>query len=93
MTKKLLPLKIIASQITEIQLETVLQTIDRLHDAATADMLADTCTMDATLVLGWLEDIIYTAQEAITEIQASQSVTENKAEIIMPAVVRMYRQG
>jgi 4-alpha-glucanotransferase len=93
MNKKTLPLQIVKSQISELTLESVLQTLDRLHDAVVEDNLETTCTVDRDTLVGWLEDIIYTAQEAIGELQCDDShqAAENVTEIVQPHVIRLYR--
>lgn len=94
MTQKLVPLKLILSQVTEIQLESMLQTLDRLHDASVAGDLQTTCMMDAPALIGWLEDLIYTAQETIAELQDGMVENEVEAEDLSNvANVRMIRQG
>ncbi len=86
MSHKILPLKIIATQIGEAHLESMLQTLDRLHDAAAARDLKTTCSADHAVVVGWLEDIIYTAQETIGELQRQSShgeaVMENVSSLL-----------
>ncbi len=94
MNKKTLPLQIVKSQVSELTLESVLQTLDRLHDAVVADNLETTCTLDRDTVIGWLEDIIYTAQETIGELQCDEShPAENVTEIVQTPVIRLYRQS
>jgi hypothetical protein len=61
--------------------ETMFQAMDRLHDAVSDDaVLPGHLSVVSPLVpaemVGWLEEIIYTAQETIHEIQAKQPVTE-----------------
>jgi len=93
MNKKTLPLQIVKSQISELTLESVLQTLDRLHDAVVEDNLETTCTLDRATVVGWLEDIIYTAQETIGELQCNDDhqSADNVTEIIQTQVIRLYR--
>jgi hypothetical protein len=94
MTQKVLSLKVLLTQITEVQLESTLQTLDRLHDAATVGNLQNVCMVGAPALIGWLEDIIYTAQETIAELhgdcQEQEVEVEEKSHT---AVVRLYRQG
>lgn len=50
--------------------EAVFMALDHLHDAVslnTPDTLTPSTPVD---MVGWLQDIVYTAQEAIAEIQA-----------------------
>lgn len=88
--EKLVSLEVIASTIGEVQLESILQTLDRLHDAATDDALSTSCSVDQTVVVGWLEDIIYTAQETIRELQQSAVDQQQPKEA---SVIRLIRQG
>ena len=63
--------------------EAMFVALDRLHDAVS------TCQPDAVSpiapmeIVGWLQDIIYTAQEAIVEIQAkTPGVATTEAELL-----------
>ncbi len=53
----------------EAWFETLFQTVDRLHDAASEGHLVAPVPQD--VMVGWLEDIIYTAKETILELQAN----------------------
>jgi hypothetical protein len=56
--------------------EMVFQAIDRLHDAVSAGGPATVSILAPAEMVGWLEDILYTAQEALAEIRAkSEYVT------------------
>lgn len=89
MNTKLLSLKVISAQISEIQLESILQTLDRLHDAASEHELETVCSSDATTIKGWLEDIIFTAQEIISELQDAEAEAVPEA----TPILKLYRQG
>jgi len=54
----------------EAWFETVFVALDRLHDALSAGYLGTVSRVAPEDMVGWLEDIIYTAQEAIVEIRA-----------------------
>jgi hypothetical protein len=54
----------------EAWFETVFMALDRLHDALSAGCLGTVSCVAPEDMVGWLEDIIYTAQEAIVEIRA-----------------------
>ncbi len=57
--------------------EMVFLALDRLHDAVSAGSPDNVSPLGPAEMVGWLEEIIYTAQEAITEIRAkSEYVTE-----------------
>lgn len=91
MNTKTLSLEVIQSKIGEVQLETLLMTLDRIHEAAANQNLAGTTNLDTETLVGWLEDIIFTAQEAIKEVQ--QDATADDIEIAdLPgtAVLKMF---
>ncbi len=71
--------KIMTDQLTEAHFEALLAIMDRLHDAAAVDQLAHVSTMDAQQILGWLDDIIFTAEETMRELQARQAQDETRA--------------
>jgi hypothetical protein len=48
--------------------------LDRLHDAVSAGRPDNVSPLAPAEMVGWLEEIIYTAQEAIIEIQAKCEV-------------------
>jgi hypothetical protein len=57
--------------------EMVFMALDRLHDDVSAGTPGDVSPLGPAAMVGWLEEIIYTAQEAITEIRAQcEYVTE-----------------
>ena len=57
--------------------EMVFLALDRLHDDVSAGRPDNVSPLGPAEMVGWLEEIIYTAQEAITEIRAkSEYVTE-----------------
>lgn len=63
----------------EVWFETVFLALDRLHDAVSEQSPANISTIAPAEMVGWLEDIIYTAQEAIVEIREKtpdQTMTE-----------------
>jgi hypothetical protein len=68
--------KMLTELCTEAHFEVLLQIVDRLHDAAAADRLETVTPMNAREVIGWLDDIIYTAEETIRELQATLEANE-----------------
>lgn len=70
--------KMLAEQYTEANFEALLQIMDRLHDAAAVGDLKNVSPLDAREVIGWLDDIIYTAEETIRELQAGRDANEFK---------------
>ncbi|MFP4321937.1 MAG: hypothetical protein ACLFTK_05730 [Anaerolineales bacterium] len=61
--------KIMAEQLTAEHFEALLAIMDRLHDAAAVDQLHRVSTLDTQQILGWLDDIIFTAEETMRELQ------------------------
>ena len=64
--------KMMAEQYTEAHFEAILQMIDRLHDAAALEDVQSVSLMDKRTIIGWLDDIIFTAEETIRELQESR---------------------
>jgi len=56
----------------DVWFETLFQSIDRLHDVASAGNLPAVSSVPQDVMVGWLEDIIYTARETILELQANK---------------------
>ena len=57
--------------------EMVFLALDRFHDDVSAGRLGNVSPLGPAEMVAWLEEIIYTAQEAISEIRAkSEYVTE-----------------
>ena len=54
---------------TETRFESLFNAIDRLHDAASSGKLGKVTNLNADEVIGWLQDIVYTAQETIRELE------------------------
>lgn len=51
-------------------LEQTFKKLDLLHDLASEGRLAEATSLRASDLIGWLEDIIFTAEETIREIDA-----------------------
>lgn len=91
MDTKIISLKILQNRLTACHLETVLATLDRLHDATTTDTLAAVSVLSVEEVAGWLEDIIFTAQETLKEIRVDASLTtDTPLEAPRPAQLTLY---
>ncbi len=58
------------SAYTAAWFETVFTALDRLHDALCSSAPDTVSRLNPEDMAGWLEDIVYTAQEAILEIRA-----------------------
>ncbi len=54
---------------------------DRLHDLAGEGRIAEATPLRSTEVIGWLEDIIFTAEETIREIDAHSDPMHAFAEV------------
>jgi hypothetical protein len=54
---------------TEARLVALLQTLDELHSAASEDRLNTMTTVSKVELVGWLNELVYTAQETIAEIE------------------------
>ncbi len=63
----------------ELWFETVFTALDRLHDALSAGCGTAVSPVAPDDMVGWLEDIIYTAQESIVEIRAQKRNPVRKA--------------
>ncbi len=58
-------------QFSDEWFEAVFQSLDRLHDVASAGRLDKDSPVTPADMMGWLEDIVYTAQQTIAEIEAN----------------------
>ncbi len=55
---------------TDAGFERLFKQLDLLHDLASEGRLVEATPLRASDVIGWLEDIIFTAEETIREIDA-----------------------
>ena len=62
-----------AERYTEAWFDTLFQAIDRLHDDVSQGRLNSVSAVAPAEMVGWLEDILYTAREIILEIQAGNT--------------------
>lgn len=60
--------------------ETLFNALDHLHDDVCADCLAPLPTLPRDEMVGWLEDIVYTATETILELRGTAPGLVGKAE-------------
>ena len=63
-------IRILQALFTDTRFEAMFQSVDRLHDAAASGKLSEVTNLDKRQVIGWLRDIIYTANETIRELEA-----------------------
>ena len=54
----------------DARLATLLDALDTLHTAASEDALDGVTTLSKAELMGWLCEIVYTAQETMTELQS-----------------------
>jgi len=92
MDTKILSLKILQNRLTACHLETVLATLDRIHEATATDTLDAVSNLSAEEVVGWLEDIIYTAQETLKEmgVETPSTTVDATLEAPHPAQLSLY---
>jgi gluconate kinase len=62
-------IRILQALFTDARFESIFNAIDRLHDAASSGKLAEVTNLTADEVIGWLQDIAYTAKETIRELE------------------------
>jgi hypothetical protein len=93
MNRKPIALEIFQAKIGDVHLETVLTTLDRLHDAAAQQAIESETNLETKQLIGWLEDIIFTAQEALKELQDSDASHDTANSSGSDTVIRLYRQG
>jgi gluconate kinase len=62
-------IRILQALFTDARFESIFSAIDRLHDAASNGKLAEVTNLSADEVIGWLQDITYTANETIRELK------------------------
>jgi hypothetical protein len=54
---------------TDTLLADLYQTLDEIHTAASEDQIASLTPLSEGELIGWLQDLVYTAQETIAEIE------------------------
>ncbi len=62
-------IRILQALFTDARFESIFNAMDRLHDAASSGKLAEVTNLSADEVIGWLQDIAYTANETIRELK------------------------
>jgi hypothetical protein len=76
-----------------INVEDVLEYLDQLHSAASEDEGQSFTGMTETELLNTLREIVYTAQEAITELEASKAKRQSKTKPVLQLVQKVERAG
>lgn len=77
--------------VTASHLEDVLAFVDDLHNAASEGNTHDFTGLNETDVINYLRDIIYTAQEAINEIETRKAQRQPKP--VLRIVERITKAG
>ncbi len=62
-------IRILQALFTDARFESIFNAMDRLHDAASSGKLGEVTNLSADEVIGWLQDIAYTANETIRELK------------------------
>ncbi len=80
-------IRILQALFTDARFESIFNAIDRLHDAASSGKLAEVTNLSADEVIGWLQDIAYTANETIRELKDADG-TDREWETLFDKVNR-----
>ncbi len=59
----------------EVRLANLFQVLDELHTAASDGQLQTLTTLSSAEIVGWLNELTYTAQETIAEISNGERTT------------------
>jgi len=84
-------IRILQALFTDIRFESIFNAVDRLHDAASSGKLAEVTNLSADEVMGWLRDIVYTANETIRELEQPAEPVGGWVELIYPSDEPAYR--
>ena len=68
--------------LTDAGLEAVFEVFDDLHDAASEGHLQELTALDNRELLGWLRELVFTAQETISEIENRTARTARQEPIL-----------
>jgi hypothetical protein len=63
-------IRLLQALFNDARFEAIFNAVDHLHDAASSGTLAEVTNLSADEVIGWLQDIVYTANETIHELEA-----------------------
>ncbi len=75
-------IRILQGLFTDVRFESIFNALDRLHDAASTGKLDEISNLSADEVMGWLRDIVYTANETMRELEESQGTTCDWASLV-----------
>lgn len=76
-----------------INVEDVLEYLDELHSAASEDDAQSFAGLNETELMNALREIIYTAQEAISELEASRAKRRNKNKPVLQLMQKVEKAG
>ncbi len=89
-------IRILQALFTDMRFESLFNAIDRLHDAASSGKIGEVTNLSTDEVVGWLRDIVYTANETINELEnpvATLVSWENLAETREDWSLHIDRKG
>jgi hypothetical protein len=69
-------IRILQALFTDVRFESIFKALDHLHDAAASNTLSEVTNLPKDEVIGWLRDIIYTANETINELEGTSNEDE-----------------
>ncbi|HLY26528.1 MAG TPA: hypothetical protein VKQ72_09330 [Aggregatilineales bacterium] len=75
-------IRILQGLFTDVRFESIFNALDRLHDAASSGKLAEVTNLSSDEVMGWLRDIVYTANETMRELEQSEGAGYNWASLV-----------
>jgi len=62
-------IRILQTLFTDVRFESIFNALDRLHDAASSGTLHEVSNLSTDEIIGWLQDIAFTANETIRELE------------------------
>lgn len=71
-----LNIRVYQTLFTEDRFASLFKTVDRLHDVVSEGKLEQVTNLSPEEVIGWLQDIAYTINETIRELQPSEEPEE-----------------
>lgn len=66
-----LDLRVIQMLYTDARFASLLNSVDRLHDAVSEGQLEQVTTLSKDEIVGWLRDILFTVNETINELEST----------------------
>jgi len=78
-------IRILQALFSDVRFESIFNAVDRLHDAASSGKLAEVTNLSTDEVIGWLQDIAYTANETIRELESTDQSSCEWSELVETA--------